>query len=123
MLPVEEEELVSFAAESFCANSDRAVWRYEIYFKARDWMRSYWPTCLCQRTEWKRRTKRILRAITSKVSLRKKLNTELKWKFARELKAVWYKVGDQVKHEFGDHVAEDYARSLQCRREEEGISD
>lgn len=64
-----------------------------------------------------------MRAIVSNVSLQKKMNTDKKWKFARELKAVWYKVADQVKHEFGDHIAEDYAQSLQSRREEEGISD
>jgi hypothetical protein len=123
MLLVEEQELVHFAAESFCANSDRAVWRFAIYFKARDWMRSNWPSCLCDRTEWKKRSTRIMKAIVSNVSMQKNMDTDTKWKFARELKAVWYKVRDQVKHEFGNHIAEDYAQSLQCRREEEGISD
>jgi hypothetical protein len=123
MMLIEEQELVTFATEAVCANSDRAVWRFDIYFRARDWMRSIWQPCLQKKREWKVRSIRIMRAIVSNVAMKEHMDKDRKLSFARELKLLWYKVKNQVENEFGDHVAQDYAQSLQNCREEEGISD
>lgn len=114
-------KFITGVVHSVVSAHDRAEWRYDCYISMRDWMRE--NSIQGTKSERTRFTIAILKSIVRGVATAKGLNKEEHFKFAHDLKALWFKVKAQVKLENGSHRAEDIAMMNNTRREEEGISD
>jgi hypothetical protein len=115
------EDFISGLVNSVAYAVDRAVWRKACYFKMLHWMRD--NEFEGDKNERRRTTILLLKRIVGGVTSAKSLNHEQKRIFAHDIKALWFKVSNQVKMERGSTFDQDMAGMDNNRRQDEGISD
>jgi hypothetical protein len=100
---------------------DRAEWRFDCYCKMLDWMRD--NPIQGTKAQKEQFAASILKAIIRGVTAAKSYDKEQHDQFVRDIRALWFKVREQVRLENGSTKHEDIAMMNSVRRDDEGISD